>query len=165
MAALGGLRLLANRIRAHRLARALADAVAADDRFVIFGRVADAFETAWPLDFSMLVSWNATGGVVEVQRGESGVSDTELVSWLLRALESESDVIVDDGTQLARRGASLALPLRRQNSALVGFLVLGGPGHPPAHVVAAARGSLDALGLALAAAPSVLRERRLAVVI
>jgi HD-GYP domain-containing protein (c-di-GMP phosphodiesterase class II) len=166
VAALGALRWLTSRVRAHRLTKRFADAVSPDDRFLMFGRVADAFEKAWPLEYAMLLSWKSdgTGGAVEVQRGESGVADTELISWLLRDLESDSELIIDDGSQLGRPGSSLALPLRRQNSSLVGFLVLGGSERPPAHVVAAARASLDRFGLALAAAPSVPRERRLAAV-
>jgi HD-GYP domain-containing protein (c-di-GMP phosphodiesterase class II) len=168
VALLGGVRWLASRVRAHRLATALSDAVASGERGVMFGRVADAFGASWPLEYAMLVAWeeDGTGGSVELQRGESGVADPELTSWLLREAESGRELISDDGTQLARVGSSLALPLRRENSALVGFLVLGGSGRPPAHVLAAARASLDRLGLALATAQPDSRhgERRLAVV-
>jgi hypothetical protein len=164
----GGKLWLASRIRADRLASALASAAAGGDRATIFGRVADALEASWPLDYATLVAWreDGAGGSVELQHGESGVPDPELTSWLLREAESGRDLIVDDGSQLGREGASLALPLRRENSALVGFLVVGGSGHPPAHVLAAARVSLDRLGLALADAPraAVLSERRLAAV-
>jgi len=159
---------LTTRVRAHRLSAALAQAVAEGDRATMFGQVADAFEASWPLDYAMLVAWeeDGAGGSVELQRGESNVPDPELTSWLLREAESGREVISDDGSQLGRDGSSLALPLRRENSALVGFLVLGGSGHPPFHVLAAARSSLDRVGLALAAAPpaAVLRERRLAAV-
>jgi len=134
----------------------------------MFALVADAFEASWPLGYAMLVAWeeDGTGGRVELQRGESNVPDPELTSWLLREAESGRDLIADDGSELGRDGSSLALPLRRENSALVGFLVLGGSGHPPPHVLAAARSSLDRLGLALAHAPraTVLRQRRLAAV-
>ena len=162
VAGFGGRRWLGNRMRARRLA------VTLGDRAAMFGRAVDAFEAAWPLDFALLVAWeeDGAGGSVELERGETGVPDPELTSWLLREAESGREVIVDDGSQLGRDGASLALPLRRENSTLVGFLVLGGSAHPPAHVLAAARVSLDRLGLALADAPrsAVLRERRLAAV-
>jgi hypothetical protein len=168
VAAFGGRRWLGNRIRARRLEAALGEAVAAGDRAAMFGRAVDAFAAAWPLDFALLVAWeeDGAGGSVELERGETGVPDPELTSWLLREAESGREAIVDDGSQLGRDGASLALPLRRENSTLVGFLVLGGAAHPPAHVLAAARVSLDRLGLALADAPrsAVLRERRLAAV-
>jgi hypothetical protein len=154
-------------VKAHRLSAALGQAVAGGDRATMFGQVADAFEAAWAFEYAMLVAWgeDGTGGSVLLQRGESKVPDSELTSWLLRGAESGRELISDDGSQLGRNGVSLALPLRRENSALVGFLVLGGSGHPPAHVLAAARSSLDRVGLALSAAPrATLPERRLAAV-
>lgn len=168
VAALGTTVWITTRVRAHRLSAALAQAVAEGDRATMFGQVADAFEASWPLDYAMLVAWeeDGAGGSVELDRGESNIPDAELTSWLLREAESGRELIADDGSQLGRDGSSLALPLRRENSALVGFLVLGGSGHPPFHVLAAARSSLDRVGLALAAAPgtAVLRERRLVAV-
>jgi hypothetical protein len=115
----------------------------------------------------LLVGWeeSGTGGSVEFERGVRAVPDAELTSWLLREAESGRDVIVDGGTQLQHDGTSLALPLRRENSALIGFLVLGGSGHPPGHLLAAARSRLDAFGLALADVPSAgSPARRLAAV-
>ena len=125
-----------------------------------------SFEAAWPLDYALLVAWDeeGTGGAVELQRGEIDVPEAELTSWLLREAESDGDVICDDGGQLARRGATVALPLRRENSALVGFLVLGGTATPPAHVLTAARAVLDRIGLALAPAPTSQLRRRLVAV-
>jgi len=157
-----------SRVRAHRLASALAAAVTPEDRDAMFERVADAVEASWPLDYALLVAWDedGAGGSIELERGTSNVPEPELTSWLLREAESGRDLIVDDGAQLGREGASLALPLRRDNSALVGFLVLGGPGRLPAHVLAAAGSSLGRLGLALADAPHTpaSSERRLAAV-
>ena len=165
---LGAAMWLTSRVKAHRLSAALGHAVADGDRATMFGQVADAFEASWPLDYAMLVAWeeNGDGGSVKLQRGESKVPDPELTSWLLREAESGRELIADDGSQLGRDGASLALPLRRENSALVGFFVLGGSGDPPPHVLAAARSSLDRVGLALAAAPRTagLHERRLVAV-
>ena len=121
------------RVRAHRLAAAIDDAVSAEDRPRVFGRVVDAFTTAWPLEYAILVAWeeNGTDGSIELERGESTIPEPELTSWLLREAESGADLIADDGSQLGRPGSSIALPLRRENTALVGFLVLGGSGHPP----------------------------------
>jgi hypothetical protein len=48
----------------------------------------------------------------------------------------------------------VALPLRRENSALVGFVVLRTPRALQRHVRSALARSLDALGLALAQRPS-----------
>jgi HD-GYP domain-containing protein (c-di-GMP phosphodiesterase class II) len=168
IAVFGSLRWLTMRIRAHRLASALDDAVSDGDRPRMFGRVADAFEAAWRLQYAILVAWeeDGTDGSIELLRGESEFPEPELTSWLLREAESGSDLITDDGSQLGRSGSSLALPLRRENSALVGFLVLGGSGHPPPHVLSAARESLDRIGVALAAAPrpAAPGERHLAAV-
>lgn len=163
---LGALGWLMTRVRAHRLAAAIDDAVSAQDRPRVFGRVVDAFTTAWPLEYAILVAWeeNGTDGSIELERGESTIPEPELTSWLLREAESGADLITDDGSQLGRPGSAIALPLRRENTALVGFLVLGGSGHPPPHVVTAARASLDRLGLALAAAPLAPGERRLVAV-
>jgi hypothetical protein len=47
----------------------------------------------------------------------------------------------------------VALPLRRETSALVGFLVFDAPRLPPRHVELAFRETLDELGLALADRP------------
>jgi HD-GYP domain-containing protein (c-di-GMP phosphodiesterase class II) len=163
---LGALGWLMTRVRAHRLAAAIDDAVSAQDRPRVFGRVVDAFTTAWPLEYAILVAWqeNGTDGSIELERGESTIPEPELTSWLLREAESGADLITDDGSQLGRPGSAIALPLRRENTALVGFLVLGGSGHPPPHVVTAARASLDRLGLALAPAPLAPGERRLVAV-
>ena len=55
-------------------------------------------------------------------------------------------------------GAYVALPLRRENSTLVGFVVLHTPRALQRHVRTALFGSLDALGLALATRPQERRE-------
>ncbi len=153
-----------SRRRAARLGRSLDSALAEPrDRSQLFFRLAEAFETAWPQQYALLVAWHedGTSGTIELTHGSSGVPVAELTSWLLRAAESDQDVIVDDGGELGRVGASVALPLRRENSALVGFLVVGGADQPPSHVLAAARSRLDTIGLALADAPEASLEPRL----
>jgi hypothetical protein len=159
--------MLARR-RARRLGQALEEALGRPlNRTALFVAVTEAFESAWPLQYSLLVAWqeDGTDGTIELAHGLSGVPAAELTSWLLRESESDEELIVDDGAELGRDGASVALPLRRENSALVGFLVLGGPKRPPAHVLAAARMQLDRIGLAIADAPATLPpERQLTVV-
>ena len=156
------------RRRARRLGRALEEAVERPlNRTALFVALTGAFESAWPLEYSLLVAWqeDGTDGRIELARGSSGVPAAELTSWLLRESESDEELILDDGSELGRDGASVALPLRRENSALVGFLVLGGATRPPGHVLAAARMQLDRIGLAIADAPaSAPPERRLTVV-
>jgi hypothetical protein len=153
-----------SRRRARRLGRALDTALDHPlDRTTLFYALAEAFEAAWAQEYALLVAWDELGndGAIALAHGASGVPTAELTSWLLRGAESDADVIVDDGSELGREGASIALPLRRENSALVGFLVVGGRGDLPRHLVPAARSRLDALGLALADAPEVPQERRL----
>ena len=146
-----------NRLRAARLGKALEEALEpSGSRRLLFSLLARAFASAWPQEFALLVAWNedGSGGTVELTYGDYGVPPAELTSWLLREAESDQELIVDDGTELGRAGSAVALPLRRENSALVGFLVLGGPNHPPSHVLAAARARVDRIGLALADAPA-----------
>jgi hypothetical protein len=156
-----------SRLRATRLRRAVDAALEqSGDRSALFFALTEAFEHAWSQAYTMLVAWHddGTDGTIELAHGASGVPDAELTSWLLREAESGSDLIVDDGGELRRDGASIALPLRRENSALVGFLVLGGADHLPVHLLAAARSRLDQIGLALADAPSPGIEPRIALV-
>jgi len=145
------------RLRAARLTRALDAALTrTGNRASLFFALSGVLEEAWSQAYTVLVTWhdNGTDGTIELAQGASGVPDTELTSWLLRAAESGDDLIVDLNGELGRDGASVALPLRRENSALVGFFVLGGAGDPPPHLLAAARSRLDRIGLALADAPS-----------
>jgi hypothetical protein len=164
-AAVGVLLWSLSRLRAARLSRAVDEALSGPaDRSRLFSELTSAFEHSWRQEYALLVAWRQDGadGTIELAHGASGVSTAEVTSWLLREVESDRDLIVDDGGELGRGGASIALPLRRENSELVGFLVVGGSGHPPPHVLAAARSRLDRIGLALAAAPSPLAEPRIA---
>ena len=77
-----------------------------------------------------------------------------LLSWLVREAESGADAIVAAGAELGREGVVLALSLRRETSALVGFLVVEAPRLPPRHVELALRDATDEIGLALADAPA-----------
>jgi hypothetical protein len=145
-----------SRLRARRLGRRIDAALErSGDRSALFFALTEAFEHAWAQAYTTLVAWHdhGTDGTIELAHGASGVPDAELTSWLLREAESRDDVIVDDGTELGRTGASLALPLRRENSELVGFLVLGSDGRLPRHLVAACHSCVDRIGLALADAP------------
>jgi HD-GYP domain-containing protein (c-di-GMP phosphodiesterase class II) len=158
---------LSTRFRARRLGRALDTALERPaDRAGLFSGLVGAFEGAWRQRFALFVTWHddGTDGTIELAQGSSGVPAAELTSWLLREAESGRELIVDDNGELGGEGSSLALPLRRENSALVGFLVLGGSGHPPLHVLAAARSRLDRIGLALADAPDYSNEPRIALV-
>jgi len=144
------------RLRSAQLGRALDAALRRlGGNDALFFGVADAFSTAWRQDFALLVTWSEGGsdGTVELTRGDYAVPHAELMSWLLRGAESDRELIVDDGSELGGACFTLALPLRRENSALVGFLVLGSKEHPPAHLLAAARARVHRIGVALADAP------------
>src|SRR5205085_2414911 len=58
------------------------------------------------------------------------------------------------GAWVGASGVVLALSLRRETSALVGFLVVEAPRLPPRHVELALRDATDEIGLALADAPA-----------
>jgi hypothetical protein len=76
------------------------------------------------------------------------------MSWLVREAESRDDLLVTAAHELGGDGAYVALPLRRENSALTGFLVLHSPSALQRHVATALNSSLDAIGLALAPRPA-----------
>jgi len=76
-----------------------------------------------------------------------------LTSWLVREAESGETLLSVGGFELQHEGVVVALPLRRENSALVGFVVLVLPRRLPAHVGLALTDSADELALALAHRP------------
>jgi HD-GYP domain-containing protein (c-di-GMP phosphodiesterase class II) len=145
--ALVGLKMLLDRrLRGYRFARALDAALASQDPFA---RVVEVAGRGWKVAYAALVGWaeDGSGGAVQVERGDARPPDAALVSWLLRGAESGASVLVDEGTELPGNLVSLAFPLRRENSALRGFLVLRGTGRPPAHLSAALAGGVDRLSV------------------
>jgi hypothetical protein len=112
---------------------------------------------AWHHAWAALVAWDedGLGGSVEAVSGTDGPAEAALMSWLVREAESGRDAIVAPGPELGVEGIAVALPLRRDNSALVGFLAFVAPKLPPRHVELALLESLDELGLALAAKPEL----------
>jgi hypothetical protein len=152
-----------NRKRIARLTAALEEASHAwGDQAQIFERVVDAVEHAWTLSYTAFVQWaeDGAGGSVQFERGAEPPPEASLVSWLLREAESGEKVVVNAGQELPGVGVAVAVPLRRQNSALVGFLVLGGT-DPPAHLRPALESCLDSLGHAFAEAPQTVVLRQL----
>jgi HD-GYP domain-containing protein (c-di-GMP phosphodiesterase class II) len=142
------------RLRANRLARALAAALAANDRTEVFDGLGRVLETATRSDWVGLVSWqeDGLGGAIELSRGE-GPPERVLMSWLVREAESRDDLLTTSGHELSGDGAYVALPLRLENSALTGFLVLRTPRALRRHARTALSRSLDSIGLALALRP------------
>jgi HD-GYP domain-containing protein (c-di-GMP phosphodiesterase class II) len=146
------------RIRAERAAAGVQRALGADgDRAHVFQRLADGVARLWPHDWIGLVSWDedGLGGTIEHARGSGGPVPAALTSWLVREAESGLDAIVAPGVDLGREGIAVALRLRRDNSALIGFLVVTGSKLPPRHVELALLESLDEIGLALATKPEL----------
>jgi HD-GYP domain-containing protein (c-di-GMP phosphodiesterase class II) len=146
------------RHRAERVAAALLRAVGTgEDRGRIFGRLADVLTSRWKHDWFGLVAWDedGLGGTVELERGNGAPPIPAVTGWLVREAESGRDLIVAAGIELGCYGVVVALPLRRDNSALIGFLVVAAPKLPPRHVELALLESLDDLGLALAGRPEL----------
>lgn len=133
------------------LDRALADG---RDHEELFEHFLAAVERSWRLSYAALVAWeeDGSGGYVHLERGEADISEPMLVSWLLREAESGAEAVLDAGAELPGGHLSLALPLRRENSALVGFVVLRAPERPPAHLPTALIGRVDRLVPAVTAA-------------
>jgi hypothetical protein len=114
---------------------------------------------AWHHSWAGLVAWDedGLGGSVEAMTGTGGPAPPALTSWLVREAESGRDAIVAPGAELGVEGIAVALPLRRDNSALVGFVAFIAAKLPPRHLELALLESLDELGLALAAKPQLDR--------
>jgi HD-GYP domain-containing protein (c-di-GMP phosphodiesterase class II) len=145
-------------VRAGRAAAALQRALGTHvERLAGFHRVVAALSGVWHHTWAGLVAWDedGLGGSVDAESGAGGPLPAALTSWLVREAESGRDAIVVPGAELGVDGVAVALPLRRDNSALVGFLVFVAPKLPPRHVELALLESLDDLGLALAPRPEL----------
>jgi HD-GYP domain-containing protein (c-di-GMP phosphodiesterase class II) len=147
------------RLRANRLTHALAASLAADDRGRVFDGVSSVLHATTGADWVALVQWHedGLGGEIQLSRGE-GPPERALMSWLVREAESRDELLETAGHELGGDGAYVALPLRRENSALTGFIVLRSPRALRRYVGGALAGSLDAMGLALATGPEVAPE-------
>ena len=146
------------RLRAERAASALHRALGTgEERERVFDRLAETVARVWKHDWIALMSWDedGLGGSVEQAVGENPLPAAALTGLLVREAESGRDAIVAAGLELGRSGVVVALPLRRDNSALVGFLVVAASKLPPRHVELALLDSLDELGLALAERPEL----------
>jgi HD-GYP domain-containing protein (c-di-GMP phosphodiesterase class II) len=147
------LRLLA-RLRSERLTEALRGALHTAERDAVFAKLVDRISDVWPLTWAALVDWHEDGlGGTIAHSHRSGPEEPSVVSWLLREAESGREVILTSASELAREGIEIALPLRRETSALVGFLVLEAPRLPAHYVELALLELLDEIGLAFAGRP------------
>src|SRR5919201_966894 len=155
--ALGLLLYVRRRIKVARLTQAVLDALGqATDRESSFDAASAVLERACGAGWSALVDWeeDGLGGVISRERGGDGPHFPVLTSWLVREAESGDALLTAGGFELHHEGVVVALPLRRDNSALVGFLVLSVPRQPPAHVELALTELANALALSLAGRPN-----------
>ena len=83
------------------------------------------------------------------------------MSWLVREAESREELLAATADELSTPGdhVYVALPLRRENSALVGFVAVRAGRLLPRYVRAALAASLDGIGLALADRPAAGDEQ------
>jgi len=146
------------RLRAERTTAALHRALGTEEERVrVFARLTDTVARAWKHDWIALMAWDedGLGGSIEHARGDDPPPAASLTGLLVREAESGRNAVVAPGVELGRSGVVVALPLRRDNSALVGFLVVAAPKLPPRHVELALLDSLDEIGLALADRPEL----------
>jgi HD domain len=143
------------RLRRTRVRAAIASALIGFEREEIFGRLAERLRQATRCNWIGLVSWeeDGLGGSLELSQGEAP-SEQALMSWLVREAESQAELLLAPGHELGDSdGVFVALPLRRENSALVGFVAFHAPRVLQRYVRSALADSLDSIGLALAATP------------
>jgi hypothetical protein len=144
------------RTRVARLTQAMLDAVGPpQSREASFDELTSVLERTCGATWSGLIDWeeDGLGGTVSRERGTDGPHLPVLTSWLVREAESGETLLSAGGFELQQEGVVVALPLRRENSALVGFLVLAVPRRPAAHVELALTDAADGLALALASRP------------
>ena len=144
------------RIRVARLTQALLDTVGrAQSREASFDDLTTVLARACGTTWSALIDWeeDGLGGHVARERGTDGPHLAVLTSWLVREAESGETLLSVGGFELQHEGVIVALPLRRENSALVGFVVLVLPRRLPAHVGLALADASDELALALTHRP------------
>jgi HD-GYP domain-containing protein (c-di-GMP phosphodiesterase class II) len=145
-------------LRAERFAAALHRALAHDrNRDELFAQLVETVGRVWPHEWIGLLSWDedGLGGCIEHARGTNAPPAAALTGWLVREAESGRAAIVASGVEFGREGIVAALPLRRDNSALVGFLVVTAAKLPRRHVELALLDSVDEIGLALAERPKL----------
>jgi hypothetical protein len=145
------------RTRVARLTQAMLDALGRGQRReTSFDEVTSVLERACGATWSGLIDWeeDGLGGTVSRERGTDGPHLPVLTSWLVREAESGETLLSAGGFELQQEGVVVALPLRRENSALVGFLVLALPRRLPAQVELALAEVSDELALALANRPA-----------
>jgi putative nucleotidyltransferase with HDIG domain len=153
----GLLMYVRRRTRVAQLTEAILDAVGrSQSREDAFDELARVLEHASGATWTGLIDWeeDGLGGTVAREQGTDGPHLAVLTSWLVREAESGESLLSAGGFELQHEGVVVALSLRRENSALVGFLVLAILRRMPAHVELALAEAADELALALANRPT-----------
>jgi len=159
----GLLMYVRRRTRVAQLTQAMLDALGrSQSREDAFDELARVLERASGATWSGLIDWeeDGLGGNVAREHGTDGPHLAVLTSWLVREAESGETLLSAGGFELQHEGVVVALPLRRENSALVGFLVLALLRRPPTHIELALAEVADELALALANRPTERVARR-----
>jgi len=159
----GLLMYVRRRTRVAQLTQAMLDALGrSQSREDAFDELARVLERASGATWSGLIDWeeDGLGGNVAREHGTDGPHLAVLTSWLVREAESGETLLSAGGFELEHEGVVVALPLRRENSALVGFLVLALLRRPPTHIELALAEVADELALALANRPTERVARR-----
>jgi putative nucleotidyltransferase with HDIG domain len=164
--AAGLLLYVVRRVRVGRLSDALLEAIGhGAGRDQAFDALAGVLERTCESRWTALVDWeeDGLGGVALREHGSGAPPAPALTSWLVREGESGDSLLTTGGFELGGEGVVAAVPLRRENSALVGFLVLALPRRLRAHAELALAEAADDLGLALVDRPDEPRalEREL----
>jgi putative nucleotidyltransferase with HDIG domain len=153
---LGLLLYVRRRTRVAQITQSLLDAVGnAQPREASFDQLTTVLARACGTTWSGLIDWeeDGLGGHVARERGTDGPHLAVLTSWLVREAESGETLLSAGGFELQHDGVVVAVPLRRENSALVGFLVLAVPRRLPTQIEIALTDATDGLALALANRP------------
>ena len=131
------------RRRVARLTKAVSKTAETGDQAQMFGSLVDVVDrpATWPLSYAAFVEWNedGSGGAVRFERGSHQPPESSIISWLLREAESGAGLVIDEGVELPSAAFSAALPLRRDNSLLVGFVVLCAEEEPSGYVAQSPR--------------------------
>jgi putative nucleotidyltransferase with HDIG domain len=153
----GLLLYVARRVRGGHLAEAILEAIGhGRGREESFDALAVVLARGCDARWSALVDWqeDGLGGSIRRERGQGAPPFASLTSWLVREAESGQTVLSAPGFELQHDGVVAAVPLRRENSALVGFVVLALPRRLSAHGELALTETADDLALALAEGPA-----------
>jgi putative nucleotidyltransferase with HDIG domain len=156
IAVAGLLLYVRRRVSVGRLTESLLEAVGyARSREQSFDALAALLGRSCGARWAALIDWqeDGLGGCIRREHGSGGPLLPALISWLVREAESGATLLSTGGFELRNDGVVVALPLRRENSALVGFLVLATPRRLPAYAELALGETIPALGLALAERP------------